>query len=215
MIEVYKFLHDLYTVDRGILKMANSSSITRGHNVKLSRLTCRSRIRHDYFSQRIVEYWNGLPSDVAMLHQWTASKVALTSIGRSLCSLCTLLQWSKDWQMLFKIDKCKVMHFGRNNLMIYFSWWTISHWVWSKKRRIWALWYHIIWRHQHNAYRRILKRTGCLGSSTVRLFSSLPVPCSVISVNGNWNRNGNYLFPFREIGMRNWEVEIILRMGIE
>ena len=39
-------------------------SITRGHNLKLSRLTCRSRIRHDYFSQRIVEYWNGLPSDV-------------------------------------------------------------------------------------------------------------------------------------------------------
>jgi len=63
MIEVYKFLHDLYTVDGGILVMANSS-ITRDHNLKLSRLTCRSRIRHDYFSRRIVEYWNGLPSDV-------------------------------------------------------------------------------------------------------------------------------------------------------
>jgi len=63
MIEVCKFLHDLYTVDRGILVMANSS-ITSGHNLKLSRLTCRRRIRHDYFSQRIVEYWNGLPSDV-------------------------------------------------------------------------------------------------------------------------------------------------------
>jgi len=43
--------------------MANSS-ITRGHNLKLSRLTCRSRVRHDYFSQRIVEYWNSLLSDV-------------------------------------------------------------------------------------------------------------------------------------------------------
>ena len=41
-----------------------NSSITRGHNLKLSRLTCRSRVRHDYFSQRIVEYWNSLPSDV-------------------------------------------------------------------------------------------------------------------------------------------------------
>ena len=59
MIEAYKFLHDLYAVDCGILEMANSS-ITRGHNLKLSRLTCRSRIRHDYFGQRIVEYWNGL-----------------------------------------------------------------------------------------------------------------------------------------------------------
>ena len=26
--------------------------------------------------------------------------------------------------------------------------------------------------------------------------------CSVICINGNWNRNGNYLFPFREIGLR-------------
>ena len=63
MIRVYKFLYDLYTVDRGILEMANTS-VTRGHNLKLSRLTCRSRIRHDYFSQRTVEYWNVLPSDV-------------------------------------------------------------------------------------------------------------------------------------------------------
>jgi len=63
LIEVYKFLHDLYTVDHGILVMANSSN-TRGHNLKLSRIICRSRIRHDYFSQRIVKYWNGLPSDV-------------------------------------------------------------------------------------------------------------------------------------------------------
>jgi len=30
--------------------------------------------------------------------------------------LNALLQWSKDWQMLFNVDKCKVMHFGRNNL---------------------------------------------------------------------------------------------------
>jgi len=37
MIEVYKFCHGLYTVDRGILVMTNSS-ITRGHNLKLSRL---------------------------------------------------------------------------------------------------------------------------------------------------------------------------------
>ena len=36
----------------------------RGHNLKLSRLTWHSRIKHDYFSQRIVEYWNGPPIDV-------------------------------------------------------------------------------------------------------------------------------------------------------
>jgi len=40
---------------------------------------------------------------------------------------------------------------------------------------------------------------------------------SVISINGNRNRNGNYLFPFREVGMRsrnyfeNWNrIEIVI-----
>ena len=26
-----------------------------------------------------------------------------------------LLSWSKEWQMLFNMEKCKVMHFGRRN----------------------------------------------------------------------------------------------------
>ena len=26
-----------------------------------------------------------------------------------------LLSWSKEWQMLFNVEKCKVMHFGRRN----------------------------------------------------------------------------------------------------
>src|SRR5215831_11447864 len=29
--------------------------------------------------------------------------------------LIKLHQWSKDWQMPFHIDKCKILHFGRNN----------------------------------------------------------------------------------------------------
>jgi len=34
----------------------------------------------------------------------------------SLCSdLCNLVEWSKEWQMLFNVEKCKVMHFVYNN----------------------------------------------------------------------------------------------------
>jgi len=29
--------------------------------------------------------------------------------------LTKLYNWSQDWQMDFNIDKCKVMHIGRNN----------------------------------------------------------------------------------------------------
>ena len=26
-----------------------------------------------------------------------------------------LIEWSTNWQMLFNVDKCKVMHFGKKN----------------------------------------------------------------------------------------------------
>ena len=26
-----------------------------------------------------------------------------------------LFHWSTEWQMLFNVDKCKVMHFGKHN----------------------------------------------------------------------------------------------------
>ena len=29
--------------------------------------------------------------------------------------LNAIYQWSVDWQMLFNLDKCKVLHFGNNN----------------------------------------------------------------------------------------------------
>ena len=34
----------------------------------------------------------------------------------SLCKdLNNLVAWSKEWQMLFSLDKCKIMHLGFNN----------------------------------------------------------------------------------------------------
>jgi len=29
--------------------------------------------------------------------------------------LCNLVSWSNEWQMLFNVQKCKVMHFGYND----------------------------------------------------------------------------------------------------
>ena len=38
---------------------------------------------------------------------------------KDICKLQTdlrnLVAWSEDWQMLFNVDKCKVMHTGYNN----------------------------------------------------------------------------------------------------
>ena len=83
MIEAYKFCHGIYTVNCSILTTANSS-ITRGRNLKLSKLTCHGRIRHDYFSQRIGNYWNGLPNDVVNAVSVDSFKIVLTSTGRNI-----------------------------------------------------------------------------------------------------------------------------------
>jgi len=38
------------------------------------------------------------------------------AIGNLRTDLCRLFPWSKEWQMLFNVDKCKVMHLCYNNL---------------------------------------------------------------------------------------------------
>ena len=35
--------------------------------------------------------------------------------------LKSLCKWSEDWQMLFNVDKCKVMHFGASNAIEAYS----------------------------------------------------------------------------------------------
>ena len=45
--------------------------------------------------------------------EWTVYK---TVSGVSVYSdLNKLVKWSEEWQMLFNIGKCKVVHFGRKN----------------------------------------------------------------------------------------------------
>ena len=36
--------------------------------------------------------------------------------------LDSLAQWSADWQMLFNVDKCHVMHVGKKNPEFVYDW---------------------------------------------------------------------------------------------
>jgi len=42
------------------------------------------------------------------------------AIGNLRKYLCRLFAWSKEWQMLFNIDKCKVMRLGYNNPSVHY-----------------------------------------------------------------------------------------------
>ena len=64
MIEVWKYLNDVYQVDQTMLKRDECSS-TRGHCHKLKKQHNRLKLRSHFFSQRVVTAWNNLPKEVA------------------------------------------------------------------------------------------------------------------------------------------------------
>jgi len=47
-----------------------------------------------------------------------------------------LIEWSTDWQMLFNMDKCKVMHFGKRIRSMSTSWMVIN-WIVLPQKRTW------------------------------------------------------------------------------
>ena len=64
MIEVFKLMKGITKVDSNKLFHVNSNSRTRGHSYKLDKSRPRLDIRKNYFSHRIVNKWNTLPTYV-------------------------------------------------------------------------------------------------------------------------------------------------------
>ena len=64
LIEVYKYTHGFYNVNKTLLQMDNTSHRTRGHALKLAKQNCRLDIRKHFFSLRVVNDWNNLPPEV-------------------------------------------------------------------------------------------------------------------------------------------------------
>lgn len=62
MIEVYKYTHELYNVNQ--ILQPNTDNTRRGHNFKLQKRSCKTATRKNFFSYRIVNAWNSLPSHV-------------------------------------------------------------------------------------------------------------------------------------------------------
>jgi len=65
-IEVYKYIHGHYHVNTGnFLQPFDSKSVfTRGHDRKLLKIRCRTGLRSNYFTYRVVNVWNNLPQDI-------------------------------------------------------------------------------------------------------------------------------------------------------
>ena len=67
MIEVYKILtkkHDSAVSNFLPLHRTTRPTHTRGHQLKLLKRTSKHEPRSNYFSNRVVDWWNALPSSV-------------------------------------------------------------------------------------------------------------------------------------------------------
>ena len=64
LIQVFKIVNKIDNLDKEIFFKENNSSMTRGHNYKLSKGHNRLNLRAHAFSQRIVNPWNSLSAAV-------------------------------------------------------------------------------------------------------------------------------------------------------
>ena len=64
MIEAYKIVTGIYDIEAAPALEMSSTTMTRGSERKLSKVRCRTELRKHFFTQRITDIWNSLPSDV-------------------------------------------------------------------------------------------------------------------------------------------------------
>ena len=64
MIQTYKILHNLDDIEPQSLHLTPDVSRTRGHDLKLAKPQCRTRIRQHCFNNRIVNDWNSLTDEI-------------------------------------------------------------------------------------------------------------------------------------------------------
>ena len=82
MIQVYKILHDIDKADSEKLFQMAAYTSTRGHPLKLFKKRCRLNLRKNYFSQRVIDQWNGLPINLVTAPSLNAFKSRLNKFWK-------------------------------------------------------------------------------------------------------------------------------------
>jgi len=65
LIEVFKIIHGLSTVNFSTFFEYTTHERTRGHPLKLNKNRVRTDLRQHFFSERVINTWNKLDSDIA------------------------------------------------------------------------------------------------------------------------------------------------------
>ena len=64
LIQVFKLVKGIDKIDYNRFFQLADNTRTRGHRLKIVKVRSRLDIRNKFFSQRVVNSWNMLPSDV-------------------------------------------------------------------------------------------------------------------------------------------------------
>ena len=86
MIQVYKIIyeHDRLNPDH-FFQLADTP--TRGHSLKLSKPRCRTNVRKNTFSHRVIDDWNSLPEVVVQAPTIDAFKTRLDRCWKEQCHI--------------------------------------------------------------------------------------------------------------------------------
>ena len=70
LVEVYKMMHGLSSIQLNTFFELPSLDRTRGHSLKLKKNRFRTELRQHFFSERVINRWNKLDRDTVdvLLH---------------------------------------------------------------------------------------------------------------------------------------------------
>jgi len=89
MIETYKILHGIYNCTVSPTLPRCDFVATRGNNLKLVKHYCKYDMQKYFFTQRIINLWNSLPSYV--VNSCSVNILRLTSINGGIVKMFIMI----------------------------------------------------------------------------------------------------------------------------
>ncbi len=85
MIEAFKIVHEIYDPEAApCMSMVGPDRISaRGHKYKMFKRRANTRLRQKYFTERVIDVWNSLPSHVVEAPSIKAFERRLDKVWRN------------------------------------------------------------------------------------------------------------------------------------
>jgi hypothetical protein len=84
MIQVFKLLKGMERINPDVFFTRSTYGTTRGHEYKLYKPDVKHVFRQHFFSQRIIDTWNGLPQEIVQQPTILKFKIALEDHWKNL-----------------------------------------------------------------------------------------------------------------------------------